>query len=235
MTTAYEIITRAAKSLNILGSAEVLSAEDASDGLSSLNSLLQTWASETLMVYQLSLENFSLISGQNTYTIGTGGNFNTTRPVTVDSGYVRWNQIDYPLSIVNTDQYDGIPLKSSPNQIPYVLYVDAGFPLTTLKLFQTPNDNSAVIYLELRKPFTVFTSLTDVINMPPGYDRALQWNLALEIAPSFGIMPDPMTVRHAATSKKWLKRTNWQPLVQELDPAIPTGRGFYDQTGNYIG
>lgn len=234
MTTAIDIIKRAYKDINVLGTAETPTADMSADALDSLNGLLETWANETLMVYQLALENFPLVAGQATYTMGVGGNFNTSRPVTIDSAYVRWNSIDYPLSLVNTEQYDGIPLKSSPNQIPYVLYVDAGFPLTTLKLFQTPNDATAQIFIESRKEFTRFTSLTDTVLLPPGYVRALRYNLALELAPENGVQAHPLILRHASNAKKWLKRTNWQSLVQELDDALPIGRGYYDQSGNYV-
>lgn len=234
MAKAIDIIRRAYMDINVIGSSEAPTASQASDALDSLNQLLDTWANESLMVYELVLENFNLVPGQSAYTMGPSGNFNTTRPVSVESAYVRWNGVDYPLSIVNTDQYDGIPLKTTPNQIPYVLYVDASYPLTTIKLFQTPNDSSAQIFMESRKPFTKFASLTGDVNMPPGYERALRWNLGLELCPENGVEAKPTLLRHANNSKKWVKRTNWEPLVQELDEALPTGRGYYDQNGNYV-
>lgn len=234
MTTAIDIIKRAYKDINVLGSSETPTAEMSSDALDSLNGLLETWANETLMVYQLVLEPFNLVPGQSDYTIGVGGDFVTSRPVTIDSAYIHWNSLDYPLAIVTTDQYDQIPLKTSPNQIPYAMLVDAGFPFTTIKLFPVPNDATAQLFIESRKEFAVFTSLTQQVNLPPGYVRALRYNLALELAPENGVTVQPLILRHANNSKKWLKRTNWQPLVQDLSNDLPQGRGFYDQNGNYI-
>lgn len=234
MTTAIDIIKRAYKDINVLGSSETPTAEMSSDALDSLNGLLETWANETLMVYQLVLEPFNLVPGQSDYTIGVGGDFVTSRPVTIDSAYIRWNSLDYPLALVTTDQYDQIPLKTSPNQIPYAMSVNAGFPLTTIKLFPTPNDSTAQIFIESRKEFTAFTSLPQQVNLPPGYVRALRYNLAIELAPENGVQPNPLVMRHASNAKKWLKRTNYQPLIMDLSNDIPQGYGAYDRNGNYI-
>lgn len=233
MATAIQLITRALRSINVLGATEAPTADMASDGLSTMNDMLATWANETLMVYQIVLENFSLVAGQSDYTIGIGGNFNTDRPTSFNSAYIRWNSLDYPLAIVTVDQYDSIPLKTSPNQIPYAMYVDSGFPLTTIKLFPTPNDATAQIFIESRKPFTAFTSLTTQVNLPPGYDRAIYKNLAMDLAPEYG-GGSPELMQQASSSKKWLKRTNFFPLIMELSNDLPQGRGFYDQNGNYL-
>lgn len=232
-TTAIKIITRALRALNVLGIDETPSADMASDGMDMLNEMLGTWSNQNLMVYQLTLEAFSLVPGQSDYTYGVGGNFNSSRPATVESAYIRWNSLDYPLALVTTDQYDQIPLKTSPNQIPYAMLVDPGFPLTTIKLFPVPNDSTAQIFIESRKPFTEFTSLTTPINMPPGYDRALIKSLAIEMIPEYGGGNAALAMQ-AANARKWLKRTNFEPLVMELSNDLPQGRGFYDQSGNYI-
>lgn len=234
MTTAIDIIKRTFRSLTTIGMSEVPTADMAQTALDILNDMLGTWSNSPLMVYQLTLLNFPLVAGQTTYTTGTGGNFNTARPTSIESGYIKWNSIDYPLSMVNTDQYDGIPLKSSPNQIPYAMLVDAGFPLTNIKLFPTPNDATARIYLEARVPLTEFATLTDVVNMPPGYVAALHRNLVLQLAEDYGKTPTLHMVNMASSARKWLKRTNYEPLVMELPDALPAGRGAWDQNGNYV-
>lgn len=233
MTTALDIITRALKSLNQLGIDEVPSTDMTADAFDSLNDMLAAWGNETLMVYHLTLENFPLVAGQTIYTMGAGGNFNTARPVTVESAYIRWNQLDYPMQIVNTDQYDSIGLKSTPSQIPYLMQVDQQYPLTQLKMFPTPNDATARVFIESRKPFTQFTTLTDVVNLPDGYARALRYNLAIELVPEYG-PPTPALVQLAMSAKKWLKRTNFQPLIMSLPGALPQGFGYYDRNGNYL-
>lgn len=232
-TTALDIIKRALRSLNQLGIDEIPSTDMTADAFDSLNDMLAAWGNETLMVYHFTLENFPLVPGQAIYTMGTGGNFNTARPVTIQNAYIRWNQLDYPLQIVNTEQYDSIGFKTTPSQIPYLMQVDQQFPLTQLKLFPVPNDGTAQIFIESRKPFTQFTTLTDPVNLPDGYARALRYNLAIELVPEYG-PPTPALIQLAMSSKKWLKRTNFQPLILNLPDSIPQGFGYYDRNGNYL-
>lgn len=235
MATAIQIITRAMRSINVLGSDETPSSEMASDAFDSLNDLLESWANEKLMIYQLVLEGFPLIVGQASYTIGPAGNFNTVRPISIDNAYIRWQGLDYPMGIVTTEQYDNIPLKTIATQMPCVMILDAGFPLSTIKMWPTPSDNTAQLFIESRKPFTAFTSYTDQVNMPPGYDRALRYNLAMELIPEYGIVnSSPQLARMAATAKKAIKRVNWSPPILEIDESIPQWGGYYDSKGNYL-
>jgi hypothetical protein len=234
MTTAIDIIKRSLRSINVIGRMEAPTAEMAADALDTLNDMLGTWSNETLLVFQNTLVNFPLVPGQNNYTIGTGGNFNIPRPTSIESGYIHWNNVDYPLSMINTDQYDGIPVKSSPNQIPYAMLIYPDFPLTTIKLFPTPNDSTAQLFLEIKNPFTEFVNLTDTVDMPPGYVNALYRNLSMELAPEYGVQLNPSISLMASNSKKWLKRTNYETLIMELPEELPTGRGAWDQNGNYV-
>jgi hypothetical protein len=53
----------------------------------------------------------------------------------------------------------------------------------------------------------VSSAATDMY-FPPGYLRAFRYNLAMELAPEFGVEPSPQVVRVAMTSKRNLKRIN---------------------------
>lgn len=233
--TAIQIITRALRSINVLGADETPSADMASDAFDSLNDMLAAWANERLMIYQLVLEGFNLTVGQASYTIGPAGDFSTVRPISVDNAYIRWQGLDYPVGIVTTEQYDNIPLKTIQTQMPCVMLLDPGFPLSTIKLWPTPADNTAQLFLESRKPFTEFTAYNQQVNMPPGYERALRYNLAMELIPEYGPVPSSAQLaRMAATSKKAIKRVNWSPPILEIDESIPQFGGYYDSKGNFL-
>lgn len=227
MATAIQIITRALRSLQVLGTDESPSADQASDSFDSLNDLLASWSTDQTMFYQIVLQNFPLISGQKDYTIGPSGNFNTTRPMSIQNAYVNWSGIDYSLGIVTMEQYDQISLKTTQTQIPYVLQLDTGFPLSTIKLWPVPNDPTATLFIESRQPFTSFATLTTDVNMPPGYERALRYNLALELMPEYGVN-NPKIDKLASNAKMWLKRVNYAPMILDLDTCIPLRGNIYD-------
>ena len=57
---------------------------------------------------------------------------------------------------------------------------------------------------------------------------------AVEIAPDFGVNPDPMVIKIANESKRLIKRINTPDPVMTVDPAIATKRGTWNiVTGGY--
>src|SRR5438045_120143 len=113
MTTASDIITRAARSIAYLGNTEVLSAADATDGLAVFNALLDSWSNERLMAYVTQQNSFTLTPGTQSYTIGTGGVINASRPLDLQQAWVRdTNNLDYPMTILPQDKWDNIGLKT---------------------------------------------------------------------------------------------------------------------------
>lgn len=233
MATAISLITKALRGIQVLGIDENASADMASNALDSLNDMLSTWSIERLMIYQLVLENFPFVLGQTDYTIGPTGNFNTSRPTTIQNAYVRFQGLDYPVGILTTLQYDNIALKTQPDQVPLYMLVDQGYPLSTLKFWPTPNTAAASIYLESTKEFTNFATLTTNINFPPGYQRAITRNLSVELAPEYGVPLSQVIVLQAESSKKWIKRINYEPIILDIDNAIPRGARIYDIYGDF--
>jgi hypothetical protein len=83
---------------------------------------------------------------------------------------------------------------------------------------------------ELTQPTTLATQLF----FPPGYMRAFAYNLAMEIAPEFGVEPSPQVQRIAMTSKRNLKRINNPDDVMSIPYAIvATRQRFNIYAGNY--
>ena len=75
------------------------------------------------------------------------------------------------------------------------------------------------------------------INLPPGYLRALVFNLAVEMADDFPrAVLKPMTVQIAAESKAWIKRKNIRPMDIGCDPGcVSTPGNWTSRWNNYTG
>lgn len=69
-TTAQDLITGALRRINVYAPGESLDSADASDALTLLNDLLDSWSSEHLLVFASDETIFTLTGGQNKYTIG---------------------------------------------------------------------------------------------------------------------------------------------------------------------
>jgi hypothetical protein len=207
MTTASAIITQAAKKIGVAFKNEALAADEAADGLTALNNMLASWSNDSLLVYSRTWESFTLVSNTASYTIGVGGDFNTTRPIAIVEAHVKISSIDYPLEIIPDEVYNHFiqlkTIQTSPAQ--YLTYDNAN-PLGTIRLYPVPASNDT-LFLLTEKPATAL-ALTDTLSFPPGWERAIVYNLAIEMAPEYGNPTPPEVVALAAESKAEIKRAS---------------------------
>ena len=78
--TAGDMVRDALGLLLVLGQQDTLAAADMDDGLRFLNSMLESWGLIRQNIFKVNTETFALTAGDQTYTIGSGGDFNTARP-----------------------------------------------------------------------------------------------------------------------------------------------------------
>lgn len=228
MATFNDIHRRALRLIQVLGADDTPTAEEAADGLAVANSMLDAWSIERLSVYQIQQNNYSWASGNASRTIGSGGNFNTTRPVKIEEkgNFFRdSSNIDYPVVTLERQDYDQIGFKSAEGSVPEYLYHDTGYPLMTLYAYPVPSQ-TLTLYLNTWKPLQTFTSLATTLAMPPGYQAAVEYNLALWMAPEYGaaaVAAAERITRQASILKSAIKAVNRPNLVARVD--VPgTGR-----------
>lgn len=218
MAKAINIINRAHKILLQLGVGDTLEAELATDGLEALNAMLDSWSLDGLLIYAMKSNTFNLTSAQ-TYTVGTGGVFNMSRPDRIESAFCTISGIDYPLSIMDTEQWNLIPDKNI-SAIPYGIKYDAFTPLGLLSVY--PKSSSGTITLNT---FTILQSFADLqtdITLPRGYERAFAYNLAPEIAPQIGAQVSRELMMIAISSKAQIRRINLKAPILQIDNAYLT-------------
>lgn len=220
MTTALSLITQAAKKIGVVFKSESLDSDEATDGLTALNNMLSSWANDSLLVYARTWESFTLTGGTGSYTIGTGGNFNTTRPIAIVEAYVRIASVDYPLEIIPDEVYNQyITIKSIQTSPSRYLNYDNAYPLGNIRLYTVPSTNDT-LFLLTEKPFSSF-ALSDTVTFPPGWERAIVYNLALELAPEYGETAPPEVVMLAAESKAEIKRASMRNKPMSYLPDVP--------------
>lgn len=223
MTTAVDLITLALKDIGALGIGQAISADDTADALATLNMMLGQWQGERLSVYHL-VDTAIPSTGKQTYTIGTGGDFNVQRPVKINAAYARLNAgsstpIDYPVTIIDSrEDYSRIALKAL-QSFPAWAYYDPAYPLGNLDLYPVPN-NTFELHIVTMEALPQFTAPAQTINLPPEYMAAIRYNLALYLAPSYQLEPQRSLVALATNAKRVVKRMNSQI------PAMTMPRGL---------
>lgn len=222
MTTALGIITKAMQKAGILTKSESPAADEASDALDALNDLLASWSNDSLMIYARVFESFSLSSGVASYTIGTGQTFNTIRPIFIAEAHVRQNVIDYPVTVIPDEVYQGIQDKTTQGTPQFLNYTN-GFPTATINLWPVPTAGFT-LFLTSEKELSQLT-LNQTISLPPGSRRALIYNLSVEIAPEYGQPIDPAIQKIANDAKAAIARSIAKNRTMDAQPAGARG-GF---------
>ena len=235
-TTAGDQINRALRLLGVLAEGETPSAATSQDGLTALNQMIDSWNTERLSVFSTQDQIFTWPAGQITRTLGPSGDFIGNRPVLFDDAtYYRdaGTNVSFGIKFINQQQYDGIAVKTVTSTYPQVIFVNMTYPNATMTVYPKPTRDLEWHFIsvqELSNPAVLTTNLT----FPPGYLRAFVYNLAMEIAPEFGVEPSPQVTRIAMTSKRNLKRINNPDDIMSMPYSlIATRQRFNVYAGNY--
>jgi hypothetical protein len=141
--------------------------------------------------------------------------------------------VSYGIKFINQQQYNGIAVKTVTSTYPQVIFVNMTYPDVEMFVYPRPTQDLEwhfVSVQELDNPATLSTNLF----FPPGYLRAFAYNLAMEIAPEFGVEPSPQVQRIAMTSKRNLKRINNPDDIMSLPYALVSNRQRFNIfSGNF--
>jgi hypothetical protein len=217
MTTARDVVTKALQKIGAVTKNESPSSDEMSDGVSALNMMLSSWANESLSIYTLSRESFTVNANDGVYTIGPSGDFNTTRPVIVKTAYLTQNNQDYSLTIVSDEIYGSVTDKSV-GGVPYMLNVDYASPISTMRLYPIPTQSYTITIYSEKAQSTI--SVDDTLALPPGWERALIYNLAIEIAPEYGQDVTAATFNLAKEAKSNILRAVSRARSMDANPLI---------------
>lgn len=207
MTTVNDLITGALRLIEEVGAGQTISAEDSADGLTALIAMIDSWSIQGGSIYTETIETFAL-TGASSYTIGTGGNFNTVRPLKLRAATYMLSGADTyenKLDILSMEEYayqKDKTVTGSANRVYYAM----NYPLGILYFHPIPTTGFCKLFTD--KPLTNYTATTDTIVLPPGYERALRYNLAVELAPEYGKQANQTVLMIANESKQSVESKN---------------------------
>lgn len=219
MTTARDLIKSSMRLATILASGESPTGDELNDGLKVLNDLLENWSTERLTVWSRDNASFATSVGVETYTIGTGATWNTDRPIRIAATcYMRVNGTDFPMSQWGQAEYDQVAVKSTGGIPERFLYVN-DYPLGSVTLYPVPSQAMTAV-LSIDRVLTFPLTLATVLAYPPGYEKALRFALAANLAPEFGIVLPADVAAIARSCKADIKRANKVRVLSAFDPAL---------------
>ena len=234
--TVADLITAAMRRINALQENEQPTAAALEDGFQRLNDLMESWQTERLTIPYILRTTWTISSTKGTlaspYTVGSGGDIDVARPTFIDD--IRYQDTslsptyEYPLVSLTDKEWQAIPQKNLTSPLPVYAYYNPTYAnyLGSLYLWMVPT--SATLQGVLYAPAQVagFGSTATTIILPPGYQRFMRDNLAVELQPEFlqNVPIDPSLRASAIESKANIKRRN----TRSNDMLTPTfSRGIY--------
>ncbi len=240
-TTAGALVRLAFETIGVLGEGQTLDAGKAADGLRRLNLMLSSLSIQPASIPVVAREVFDMTAGKgspaNPYTIGIGGNLNTTRPATqnaiVGAGLILTSStpdVEIPLTYYTDDAYQAIQVKDLENSQPTGVYYRADFnPYGKVFLWPVPDtaDNDLVLYI--RKQISEFADQTTSYDLPPGCEEALMYGLSLRLCAPYSVPVDPEVRQMANKTMGNYKRGNAKLFDLPQDPATTNSHAaFYN-------
>jgi hypothetical protein len=219
MATALTVIQASFRLIGVLAQGETPNASEGADALSRLNLMLAQWSIERINIFTKRRDTHVLVAGTQSYTIGTGGAINVPRPVKLDMAKIlQSNGLESDLEILKTrEEWEAIPEKVVSAVQPLKLFDDFGYPLSTLYLWPKPSGTPTLILVSWSQ-LASFAALGDTFDMPPGYQQAIEYNLAILLAPEYGRPIDAAVASIAGSSRSSIAQKNMEqglPVVPE--------------------
>lgn len=219
MATAADVIEWALKDAGIIGEGDTPSSETTDDAFDLLNQMLALWQVENLNVYAQQENSFSP-TGATTYTVGSGGAVNITRPEKIDLAFWRYGDLDYPLTVLETfEQYESIAQKTQAGE-PLLVFYRPSYPLGTLYVY--PQPSTGAIHLVAQVRFPTLSSTATTITLPPEYILPIRSNLAVMLCATFQVPAPQQLVKLAQTTKMAMQKNNLRIEPLPMPGAIPS-------------
>lgn len=218
MATYLDLITRSMRLAGIIGEEESPTAAQAANALATVNDMIAGLNTQSNALYQSSNDSAVLVPGQATYTVGPGGNFSIDRPSRITAAYVDYQGVSYPLLEATQEEYNNITLKTQTQILPrFYLYLNSN-PLGTLTLWPVPSE-AITLYMSADLVLPPAT-LSAVVVMPPGYEKAWRLELACDLCLEYGKEPSPTLQKMARDASADVKRNNWTSSPASFDPEL---------------
>lgn len=229
MATAQTLIDRAARLVGGVASGESCTAAESADGLIALNAMLEAWQIDKLDVWAFVDTAYSLVSGTQSYTVGPAGNFALTpRPYRIEECFVRYSNIDSPVELLTAEQWFALSSKTDTATYPDRAYYEPSLATGTLLVYPKPNAVSS-LHIVTWQVVTALATLGTTVTLPPGYERAIAYNLAVEWAgPEFGVPVSDTVQRIAMESHGSIKRANHRQIANH-SPMGSVWRGVHSR------
>lgn len=203
--------------LRLMGIRDTTNATRMAEAVTALNNMLSSW-DESLLIN--TTESLTLTAGDAEYSIGDGGDFDTVRPIRIESAFIRDSaNYDYELDVYySREEFNRLEEKNTDGR-PSALLYELEYPLGKI-YFDSEPESAETLYLTSKKPLQPYTALTDTILQPFEWEKAMIYNLAVDLAPEYNQQLLQTVIEQSMILKNQIFIRNVQVPDMEYDIAL---------------
>ena len=207
LETAQDIIDSAFGLIGVYSTGNTITPEEYQLALKTLNRMVDRFNLSDLLVYSTNPHTFPFVPGQQSYNLGTGGDFDMPRPSKIEAMSIILNNdqgspMELPIDVnFDLESWQHLVVKNIPSTFPVACYNNTGFPYMLLNFWPVPTVTTSSIKLYTWDLMPFINNLNDMVELPTGYSDAIVYNLAIRLAQLFDRPASPELVKEAALAK----------------------------------
>jgi hypothetical protein len=232
-----DLLSASARLAGILADGETLQGNMPANMLTIAQDMMDEWQADRLKIFTVNRTSLPLTIGQQSYTLGAGGNLNMPRPERIERmgmELIGSNPIqppEIPISVLDDDGWANIRVKNVQGGYPLNCYPDYSFvgnpPVMTCFFYQIPGQACNAVFYSW-SPLSTFPDFTTDVIFPPAYARAIKYNLAIAFMAEYKLPPDQVVMGIAQNSLAMLKEINLPSPILTCDSGLSGRQGYYD-------
>lgn len=172
-----QLIHSSFRLIGAIASGEALETNELNDAFITLNQMVSNWNTEG-----------ASIVGRKRLTVGVAGTNGpyvlSERPVKIESASVASGGIDSPLEIVDSVGWESVPEKAAQSVYVKKLFCDYAYPSSSVYIAPIPR-LGGTLELWIYTVINAFPNMNAAIDLPPGYEQALRYGLAMALLPEY--------------------------------------------------
>jgi hypothetical protein len=181
--TRNEIISDSLQLLGVIGSGETATANDITLCSNFLNKMVKAWQAQGIHLWKQTTQSVTLVAETYSYTL-------SPRPLEVISSRYHYSSgLDREMKKLGRSEYDRLPTKTTSTGPSTAFHYTPGLTSGTLLIWPVPtsSETSDTVVVTYMQSIEDFDAAGDNPDFPAEWLECLTFNLAVKVAPAFGI------------------------------------------------
>lgn len=190
---ASALVADALAELGVLAEEEPLEAVDLNRGLRTMTRMLKAWQADGVMTWTMTPGTFALVTGQEAYDFGAGGDF-TTIPLDIDDVEINRGTNDLPMCRLSREEYRSLPNKTTQGY-PTQFYYDRQREGGVLYVWPAPDTTGGTLKFTYRRLIMDMDASANNMDLPQEWHEAVIFGLADRMVGAYGVVGTPEAAR----------------------------------------